>query len=278
MEFVEKNEIMLPKIGLGIFSMSKETLECIIPESIKMGYCLFDTAHKYQNEEFLGKILKRYNGSKVYIETKVHPTQLLGNIRYLRLNRKSIASTYRQSCHNLQVSSIDVFMIHGIMNGYEKYLAKLLAIKHKTGIGLAGICNINLEQLTYLNSCFGILPDIVQVEIHPYHSNKNLIDYCKKHSVLIQARSPFAHGDAFEEWQNEDVLKVIAKRHGATIPQIILRWITQQDIIAICRSTSISHLQDNINSLKLRLSEEEIFLIDSLNKNKSYGFTSSKDQ
>lgn len=275
MEFVEKNNILVPKIGLGTYSMSKELLERIIPASSEIGYTLIDTANKYQNEIPLGNILKKYGRNRYLIETKVHPTQLLGNIRYLRLNRKDIRSTYHKACMNLQTDHIDVFMIHGIFNGYEKYLNQLLELKKEGKVGLIGICNINVQQLSYFHSCHKQLPDIIQVEIHPYHSNKELVTYCKENSVLVEARSPFAHGDAMDEWCNEDILKEIAEKHHATIPQVILRWITQQDLIAITRTTNISHLKENIDSLKLELTDDDIYRIDSLNKNLSFGYVST---
>lgn len=275
MEFVEKDNIRLPKMGLGTFLMSEDILEKVIPESLRIGYTLFDTAHRYQNEKPLGKILKSYEHYNPVIETKVHPVQLLGNLRYLRLNRHNIRSTYRQACRNLQVDYIDVFMIHGVFNGYERHLARLLEIKDEIKAGLVGICNINIQQLRSFQSSFGKLPDIVQIEIHPYHNNKELVDFCKANSVLIQARSPFAHGDAMEQWYKEDVLIKIAKRYNATIPQIILRWITQQDIIAIHRSTNMYHLQENMDSFELKLTDEEISMIDSLNKDLSFGFISA---
>lgn len=256
--------------------MTEEILEKIIPASLDMGYSLFDTAHKYQNEIPLGNILKRYGLHNALIETKVHPAQLMGNLRYLRLNRHNLRSTYRQACDNLQRDKIDVFMIHGIFNGFEKHLNKLLEMKNEGNVGLAGICNINLPQLLHFHQFYGKLPDIIQVEIHPYHSNKELIAFCKEHSVLIQARSPFAHGDAMDKWHQEEVLLQIAQKHNATIPQIILRWITQQDIIAITRSTNILHLQENINSFRIKLTGKEMNMIDSLNKNLSFGYVSSK--
>lgn len=122
-----------------------------------------------------------------------------------------------------------------------------------------------------------LLPDVVQVEIHPYFSNKSLIEFCHLHNIVIEARSPFAHGDAMNDWLNEPILQNIAIAHQSTIYQVILRWITQQNVIGLPRTSNIEHLKENMNSFDIILSEDEIRAIDSLNKNRSYGYVSLRN-
>ena len=86
MEYINNNQIQLPLIGLGTFSMHGEQLFNIISNAIQLGYSLFDTAVKYANEEDLGAVLKDTNN--VLLQSKVHDIQLLGNLKYLRLNKK----------------------------------------------------------------------------------------------------------------------------------------------------------------------------------------------
>lgn len=275
MEYILTKSGVLPKLGLGTYSVPVQKLQEIIPTALDIGYTLFDTANKYNNEAIIGEILTSIgrNRKEYLLETKVHSELLLGNLRYLRLNKKSPMLTFRNACKNFQTEYIDVFMIHGIFKSYEKFISKLFTLKNFGLIGYVGLCNANLNQLKQLGA-MNLLPDVVQVEIHPYYSNKSVIEFCHKNSVVVEARSPFAHGDAMKDWVNEPILKHIAESHHATIPQIILRWITQQNVIGLPRTSNIEHLKENINSFKISLSRNEIQAINTLNKDRSYGYVS----
>lgn len=278
MEYISTKSGLLPKLGLGTYSIPIGLLPELISAALDMGYTLFDTANKYQNEEIIGDILSnaRYSRKGYLIETKVQSELLLGNLRYLRLNRLSPKSALKNACKNLKTNYIDVFMIHSVFTGYEKYLKEFISLKHHGVIKYVGLCNVNLNQLKTLESK-GLLPDIAQVEMHPYFSNKSLLEFCHLHNIVIEARSPFAHGDAMNDWLNEPILQNIAIAHQSTVHQIILRWITQQNVIGLPRTSNIEHLKENMKSFDIILSEDEIRAIDSLNKNKSYGYVSSRN-
>lgn len=277
MEYIPTQYGRLPKIGLGTFSIPKNTLEEIIPVAIKMGYTLFDTACKYRNEDVIGKTLSVSHADRkgILLQTKVHAELLVGNLRYLRLNGISPTKACQNACKRLMTDYLDILMLHSTFPRYERRLETLKSLKQSGRIRLVGICNIGMEQLNDLEQD-RLLPDVVQVEIHPYFSNKPVIEYCHAHNIVVEARSPLAHGDAMEEWMNESVLQKIAKKNKATIPQVILGWLAAQDVIALPRTSSKKHLKENIESLNIRLTADEVRLIDSLNKDRSYGFMSSR--
>lgn len=272
MEFVENSNMKLPLLGLGTFNMHGDQMKAVVSESIKLGFELFDTATKYANEIDLGEII---NGSQVLVQSKVHAAQLLGNIRYLRLNRKNIKKSFELSKERLR-STPYVYLLHSPFAGYENYFNELASLRENGVLKAIGVCNMELTQLKKLIDSTRWKPDIVQVEIHPYHSNKELIDYCKGQGIWVEARSPLAHGDAMEEWKSNTVLQDISSKYGKSIPQVILRWITQQNVIAIVRSTNVDHLKENINIFEFKLTGDELNKIDSLNRNQSFGFISSK--
>ena len=277
MEYISTNSGELPQLGLGTYSIVNTELPKIMQAALDMGYTLFDTANKYHNEGVIGEFLSKveYNRADYLLETKVHAQLMLGNLRYLRLNKKSPKTALRNACNKLRTDYIDIFMIHGFFKNYERYLREFMRLKQSGLIGHVGLCNVNLSQLKRLES-MKLLPDVVQVEIHPYYSNKKMIEFCHARNIVVEARSPFAHGDAMEDWEKDPILLEIANAHQSTIPQVILRWMTQQHIIALPRTSNVRHLEENLKSFDISLSEEEINVINSLNKDRSYGYVSSK--
>lgn len=276
MEYLDVADRKIPLIGFGTFSLHGKMLrECLIT-ALGEGYELFDTAFKYDNEKeiglcFIQKGIKREN---VLIQTKVCARQVLGSKAWLWLDRAPVSSAYKHSCNQLGVDYIDVYLIHSPFMKAAYYYKKLLGFKDKGKIGMIGVCNFSIEQLQNVKSVTGTFPMLNQVEIHPYHHPKELIAFCKDNGIVIEARSPFAHGDALHEWMANRVLQKMAKEYNKSVPQIILRWITQQNIIALPRSKTFQHIKDNLNIFDFNLTEAQMALIDKLNRNQSYGFIS----
>lgn len=273
MEFISNKYITLPLLGLGTFTMHGEKLFDVIRNALQLGYSLFDTAVKYANEEELGLALKDANN--VLFQTKVHYSQLIGNWRYLRLNKKGVNRSFSLSTARLGAVP-DIFFLHSTFKDFDHYFEKFVYLREKQKTKAVGVCNISIEELQNLVKKTGLKPDIIQVEVHPYYNNKELIDFCKNQEILVEARSPLAHGDILNEWQSNDILQKIALHYGKTVSQVILRWITQQNVVAIVRTTNKEHLEENINIFDFSLTEKEIKDIDSLNKNNSFGCVSSK--
>lgn len=110
-----------------------------------------------------------------------------------------------------------------------------------------------------------------QVEMHPYFSRIDLVDFCKENQIQLQAYSPFAHGDYLHELLKNENLMFLAKKYGKTIGQIILRWFVQRDIAVIPQSANPIHLKENISIFDFELSDKDILKINELDKNLSYG-------
>lgn len=278
MDYINVQNTQLPLVGLGTFSLKTDLMGNVFATAIENGCCLIDTAQRYGNEKDIQLALGTIGvpRDKVILETKVSGDLLLGNLRYLRLNKKSIKSTYRESCQNLGTSFLDIYLIHAPYNGFEKHYCNLIKLQEETDIKLIGICNVTIDHLKQLKTKTGAFPQLVQIEMHPYYTNKDLLLFCKDNGIAVESRSPFVHGDAFDEWNKEPILLSLSNKYNKTIPQIILRWVTQQDVIALPRSNNAEHIQENCNIFDFVLEESEIEQIDKMNKNKSFGCKPSK--
>lgn len=273
MEHIETPHGQLPKMGLGTFSIPLDQLPETIGNAIALDCNMIDTALLYNNEAQIGDILQRqgHHRNAYLLETKIDGKTIWGTKQMLHLNRISIRRAYRNACRKLKSNHIDIFLIHSPFRHYERFVKKLNRMKKMGQIQLWGICNISLERLQKLYAQTGIYPDVVQIEVHPYFTNTELVNFCQKNGIIVEARSPLTHGKALKEWAKEPVLQNIAQRYEMTIPQVILRWNTQRNIIVLPRTTSMDHMRENVGSFNFTLSQEDIAAISSLNKNQSYG-------
>lgn len=275
MEYVGNNNIRLPLIGLGTYSIHGKQLDNLLTEAISLGYTLFDTATKYGNEQDFKGVLQ--SKRDLIVQSKIHSDALRGRMRFLYLDKKSIKKSLLLSSKKISRTP-DIYFLHTPFVGFEKHFRDLLELREKGAIKAIGICNISLEQLQNLIKTEKNKPDIIQVEIHPYHNSKALVEYCHEQGILVEARSPFAHGDALPEWENNNELIKIAHCYGKSVPQVILRWIIQQGVVAIVKTTNPKHLRDDLDIFSFKLTKKEMDDLFCINKDKTYGYTSLRNR
>lgn len=275
MESVNISGIELPLLGIGTFSLDNTTLRSVLCEGYAIGYRFIDTAFRYSNESEIGKIIIN-NDLKFDLQSKVWGGQLCGHRRFLWLDKGRLRTAYNVSCKKLQKSSLTSYLIHGYYRGCEETYKKMMRLRDSGILKLIGVCNITIEEIDYFANCVGEYPMIVQNEIHPYMAQREMVSYCRERGIQLEARSPFAHGDVMNEWQENPILQSLANFYHKTVPQIILRWIVQQDIIAIPRTSRVDHLKENYNIFDFSLTKSQMNQIFSLNRNQSYGVISNK--
>lgn len=268
MEYVSlHNGMLLPKIGLGTYTI-KDSRQIV--SALDKGYRLFDSAIKYNNEKEIGNAILSSGYQDTCVISKVSGEHYLGRKRYLYLNRKSVKHCLRISQRNMQQCGPQIYLLHYLFKNHIKAYKELLALYEEGKINAIGICNCDtIEELQRIKDCCGQYPMIIEIELHPYYSQKSLVDFCQNHDIQVIARSPLAHGDVMAEWPQQ--LQYICYTYNKSVAQIILQWIVQQGIVAIPRSATIEHLQQNINIFDFSLSSREMNTIDALNKNQSFG-------
>lgn len=265
MEKVQLNNgTLMPCIGLGVFRMeyNKDT-ENVIKEALSIGYRHIDTASFYQNEEAVGQAIIESGipREEIFITTKVwNDDQRSGKIK----------EAFEDSLRKLQTDYIDLYLIHWPVK--EKFVEtwKIFEELYKTGkIKAIGVSNFKEHHLDDLKKVSDIIPAVNQVELHPYLIQEDILSYCKKEGIHLEAWSPFAANKTglFQE----KVLTDLAAKYSKTPAQIILRWDYQRGIITIPKSANKSRLKENISIFDFSLSDEEIKQINALNKNERVG-------
>lgn len=273
MEYTFIGDVKIPVIGLGTFGMHDDILRNAIMCSVACGGVFFDTAFRYENESEMGDALFNKNA---IISSKLSGMQYCGKRKWLYLDGISAKKAYRASCRKLRHDKLDIYMLHSPFRNFEKAYSELIRMKRNNLVGAIGVSGFDVERLNKIKDYCGEYPQFDMIELHPYYSQKSLVDFCEVNGIKVIARSPFAHGEILPELYKDCKLEAMSNKYHKTVPQLVLRWITQQDITVVFRSACEEHIKENCQIFDLTLTEEEMQYFNSLNRNCSYGVRPSE--
>ena len=184
---------------------------------------------------------------------------------------KSVRRAVEESFENLGTDYVDLFLVHWPWPIYRK-MYKVLTSFYKEGrIRAIGVCSSLPPHLEALKEVSDVVPAVNQFEISPLNTQKELIRYCQERGIAVEAMSTFSHfrsNVVRKEIVENDTIRPIAEKYGKTIPQIILRWLVQQDVIVIPKTWDLQHLKENISLFDFELTADEMGVIDLLNRGK----------
>ncbi len=252
------NDLECPVIGIGTYMLSPADAENSVREALKMGYSLVDTANAYVNERAVGRGIKA-SGVKhegIFLSTKLWPSEYE--------NPNAVEETLER----LGVDYVDLLYIHqpagNWLAGYRQ-----LEKAYKEGKAKAiGISNFEGRYIAELETKWEIAPQFIQVEAHPYFTQRELRKMLDKHGIRLMSWYPLGHGD--RSLLNEPVFEKLGKKYGKTPAQVILRWHTQMGFVVIPGSKNADHIRDNLNILDFTLTDEEMAQIAKLDKEERY--------
>ncbi|WP_445486510.1 aldo/keto reductase [Niallia sp. 03133] len=256
------NGVGIPQFGLGVYKVDEgKTIVETVKTSIDLGYRSIDTAAFYANEEGVGQAIKEsaISREELFITTK------LWNDDH---GYDATLHAFETSLKKLNLDYLDLYLIH--WPGKDKYLDSWKAFERLYNEGLVkaiGVSNFHEHHLERLAASANEKPTINQVELHPRLAQEKLREYCKVKDIKVEAWSPLARGRVL----NEPTINYVAKKHGKSPAQIVLRWHLQHDIIVIPKSVSPARLKENADIFDFQLSMEEMNQIDQLNMNERTG-------
>ncbi len=256
------NHISFCQLGFGTYQLTdqKRVTEAI-NTAFKAGYRTFDTAQLYQNEKQIGLAIKQcqINRKALFINTKIANT----NQGY-----ENTLRSFEKSLSDLKLDYIDLLLVHWpLSNHFFDTWKALEHIYEQKSARAIGVCNFDIMHLELLSTRANIKPMLNQIELHPYFSQKILVDYLRQENIAIQAWSPLAQRQII----GDQLLVKLGKKYQKTPSQVALRWHIQQGFSAIPKSSHPERIYENSRIFDFTLSGEDMIQLNLLNRNLRIG-------
>lgn len=256
-----RNGILIPTVGFGTWQAEngEEAYNSVI-NALSAGYTHIDTAAVYGNEESVGKAIK---DSKIKREKLFITTKLWNNDR----GYNETINAFQKSLTKLGLNYIDLYLIHWpnpvkYRSNYKMMNAaswRAIEDLYKDGrIKAIGVSNFLVHHLEELKDTATIMPMVNQIKLHPGLIQNEVIEYCQKEDILIEAYSPLGTGRLLE---NETVVS-LAKKYGKSASNICVRYSLEKGYVPLVKSVHKERIVDNLNVFDFKLTKSDVDALD----------------
>lgn len=238
------NGVKIPKIGFGTWQISNAAAYDAVSVALKTGYRHIDTARAYGNEENVGKAVR---DSKLKREEVFVTSKLPAEIKGFKVTHTSFEKTMR----NLGFFYLDLFLIHAPWPWNERgrdctegNIASWKAMEeiYKAGrVRAIGVSNFSISDINSILDKCEIVPMVNQIRLYIGHMQEELMDFCRRHNILVEAYSPLATGRILVN----EVIRDVAKKYSVSIAQVCIRYLLQKDLLPLPKSTHANRIAEN---------------------------------
>ena len=244
------NGVKMPAIGYGVFRM-KDPAECeeAVVQAIQSGYRLIDTAAAYENEEAVGRAIRRCGvpREELFVTTKLWITDT---------SYEGAKRGFARSMERLGLDYVDLYLIHQPYNDYYgawRALEELYAAGKARVIGVDNFTPDKLADFVFWNK---VKPAVNLVECNAFFQREEERRYMESQNIQMQAWSPLAAGQG-RLFENE-TLRTLAATHNKTVAQIVLRWLVQRNIVPLVKSANPERMRENLDIFDFALTDAEM--------------------
>ncbi|MFC6206482.1 aldo/keto reductase [Levilactobacillus tongjiangensis] len=252
----------MPAMGFGTYLISdQKAMNHTIQTAWDAGYRLFDTAMLYRNEDILGPALHQLGLPReaLFLTSKVAEA-----VQGYDRTMKAVEGSLKR----LQTDYLDLLLIHWpVREHFFETWKALEQLKANGQVKSIGVSNYTVAHLELLATQAKEMPVVNQVEFHPYLNQQGLLAYDKEQNIVTEAWSPLGRRAVL----GDPMIAKMAQHHQKSVAQIILRWELQHGILPIPKSQHAERIQENAQVFDFTLAEDEMTMIDLLNKNQRTG-------
>ncbi|EOM77727.1 reductase [Rhodococcus rhodnii LMG 5362] len=246
----------IPQLGFGVYKVEPDEAQRVVEEALTVGYRSIDTATLYGNEDGVGRALANsgLRRNEVFVTTKLWNDDQ-GYDETLR--------AFDASMNRLGLDHLDLYLVHWPVPSLGRYVDSFRALQKLRDDGRVksiGVSNFTEEAIERLIAETGEVPALNQIELHPGFTQTELRAYHMGRGIATEAWAPLGQGSVL----GDPTIEAIARTHGRTPAQIVLRWHLQIGTIAIPKSVTPSRIAENFEVMGFRLGPDEIDAIDGL--------------
>ncbi|MBZ9670809.1 aldo/keto reductase [Mesorhizobium sp. ES1-3] len=240
----------IPQLGLGVWQVDHDITAQVVGWAIQAGYRLIDTAEGYQNEEGVGEAIRAAGvpRSELFITSK---------LRNGAHQRDAALRAFDDTMQKLGVEQLDLFLIHWPVPSQDKYVEAwktLVELKQAGRIKSIGVSNFNPDHLERIIGETGVTPVVNQIELHPRFQQRALREFHARHDIHTESWSPLGSGRLL----SDPTISGIARKHGKSAAQTMIRWHLQQGLIVIPKSVRQDRISANFDVFDFELDAQDL--------------------
>jgi 2,5-diketo-D-gluconate reductase A len=257
------NGVEMPVLGFGVFQVPPEDTEQVVAEALAAGYRSLDTAAAYRNEEAVGRAIATSGipRDELFVTTKLWIQDA---------SEENAKRAFNQSLERLGLDYLDLYLIHQPFGDYYGAWRAMQQL-HRDGLVRAiGVANFYPDRLVDLIDHNELEPTVDQIECHPFFQRTADQELMRERGVQIESWGPFAEGR--NNLFTDPVLAAIGDDHGKSVAQVVLRWLTQRNVVVIPKSVRAERMRENIDIFDFELTEDEMAHIAALDTGTSLFF------
>lgn len=258
------NGVEMPTFGFGVFQVPDPAeAEQAVTDALDAGYRLIDTAAAYQNEEAVGRAIKKSSVARedVFVTSKLW----VSDFSYNRAKAGIDASLQK-----LGLDYMDLYLLHQPYGDTMGAWRALQEAQKEGKIRAIGVSNFYADQLKNLELTMPVKPAVNQIEVNPWFQQESEVKFAQGEGIRVEAWAPFAEGT--HGIFTDPTIAEIAANHGKSNGQVILRWLLQRGITVIPKSVHKNRMEENIDVFDFELTDDEMKAMAGLDKNESQFF------
>lgn len=246
----------LPMVGVGTWNLKGDTVKESVRAGLDAGYTHVDTAEGYRNEAEIGDVLADYDRDDIFLTSKV----LAKNLHY-----ESVIESCKASLERLGTDYLDLYLIHWPNPAVSlRETLSAMATMHDQGkVHNIGVSNFSAYQLSCAHHISNVPIAVNQIEFHPWFQRPDLVEYCCETDTVVEAAAPLGRTEVFDD----DIVQELAKQYDRSVPQVVLKWAIERDVVVLPKSTSPEHVQSNLELFDWKMDEADLERLDDIDRN-----------
>lgn len=258
------NGVQMPILGFGVFQIPAEQTQQVVEQALATGYRHLDTASSYGNEEAVGAAIKASGMARdeLFVTTKLWIQA--------RHGEDVVKQAFDTSLRKLGLDYLDLYLIHQPLGDYYGAWRAMEGLNREGAIKAIGVSNFHGDRLVDLIEHNEITPAVDQVETHPFHARFADQELMRERSVQLESWGPFAEGK--NNLFTNSTLAAIGNAHAKSVGQVVLRWLTQRQVVVIPKSVRPQRMAENLDIFDFELTDEQMAQIVTLDTGASLFF------